>query len=316
MIIDSHLHIGLNKWTEDSLISYLDKKEISKAWILTWDEADPAIPIYYVPLDIKLVKKAYKKYPDRLVPFYAPDPKRSDWKERLSSCLDEGFAGCGELKVPYRWDDKTMEGLLEFLNERKLPLIFHMEKDREYFIPKKDRGADWLFKRLINERFNGKMNHFLLGLKRSTGFLQKYLDSHLIDFPGYMLDFESLEHAAEKYRDIQFIAHGPHVWNNFSIPRPEYLFHQKGKFRGEGKLWKLLKNHENMYCDLSGFSCYNALGRDRQATERFFHTFHQKILFGTDNTDLELMDFIKGFELTQSEYEAIFYKNAESILAR
>lgn len=81
MIIDTHLHIGLNGWTDDSLIKYLDENQIAKAWILTWDEQNPIAPEYYIPLDIDKVSKAFKKYPDRIVPFYAPDPGRPDWKK-------------------------------------------------------------------------------------------------------------------------------------------------------------------------------------------------------------------------------------------
>ena len=112
--------------------------------------------MYYQSLDIDLVRKAFKNSPDRIVPFYAPDPARPDWKERLSDCLNDGFAGCGELKVPYNWNDERIIPLLEFLNNNDLPLIFHMERGRNIFVPERDRGADWLFKRLINERFNGR----------------------------------------------------------------------------------------------------------------------------------------------------------------
>ena len=141
MIIDSHLHIGLNGWNEDVLMRYLDEHEISKAWVLTWDEQKPVAPIYYSPLDIGVVKKAYKNHPERIVPFYAPDPGRKDWKEKLIKSLDEGFAGCGELKVSYRWDHPQMIPLLEFLDNRKLPLVFHMERSRKIFIPENPKSS-------------------------------------------------------------------------------------------------------------------------------------------------------------------------------
>ncbi len=314
MIIDSHLHIGLNNWTEDYLLKYLDSNGIEKAWILTWDEYEPVAPLYYIPLDIEIVRKAFRNHPDRIVPFYAPDPKRADWKAKLSKCLDEGFAGCGELKVPYSWDNPLMQSLLEFLDDKGLPLIFHMERARKIFIPRRDSGADWLFKRLINERFNGSSAYLIEALKSKTGFLNAYLNSREVDFPGYLLDLGGLEEAAKKYSQIQFIMHGPHIWNNFSRPKKEYLFHQSGKFQGPGIIWDLLESQDNIYCDISGFSGFNALKRDVNVTREFLNTFHKKLLFGTDNSEMGLLKFIKDLDIESGKINNILYRNAEHIL--
>ncbi len=313
MIIDSHLHIGLNSWSEQTLLNYLDRHDIEKAWILTWDEVRPVVPMYYIPLDIELVRSAFRNHPDRIVPFYAPDPGRPDWQERFSECLNEGFAGCGELKVPYRWNDERMVPLLEFLDKNSLPLIFHMERARKIFVPARASGADWFFRRIINERFNGKMARFIECSRIGTGMLKKYLANRMVDFPGYLLDFELLEEALKRYRNIHFIAHGPHIWNHFSIPRKEYLFHQEGKITGKGVLWRLLEQYENLFCDLSGFSGYNALNRDRAFSFEFLDQFFKKVLFGTDNSDLGLKAFLEGLGLDKEKLHAICYANAEGI---
>ncbi|MEX0987671.1 MAG: amidohydrolase family protein [Bacteroidales bacterium] len=313
MVIDSHLHIGLNNWTERSLLNYLDKQGIEKAWILTWDEYNPSVPIYYLPLDIEVVRTAFKNNPDRIIPFYAPDPARADWKERLSGCLDEGFAGCGELKVPYKWNDDRMIPLMEFLDRNKLPLIFHMERSRNIFIPRSESGADWLFKRLINERFNGKSAHMLERLAGRIGILKKYLDSRMIRFPGYLLDMDQLEDTVKTFSGITFIGHGPHFWNHFSIPVREYLFHQKGQINGRGVTWKMLENYNNFYCDLSGLSGYNAISRDLNFSREFLNRFSEKILFGTDNMDLGLRDLLNRMELDSEKLDRILYRNARAI---
>ncbi len=313
MVIDSHLHIGLNGWTEQTLLNYMDTHGIEKAWILTWDEVNPVVPMYYIPLDIELVRQAFRNHPDRIVPFYAPDPDRPDWQERLQECLNEGFAGCGELKVPYRWNDERMFPLLEFLDKHHLPLVFHMERARKVFIPAKEQWADWLFKRFVNERFNGKSARFIEGPITRSGMLQKYLEKRMIDFPGYLLDFRLLEDALNRYRHIRFISHGPHIWNHFSIPAKEYLFHQSGRISGKGILWKLLEQYDNFYCDLSGFSGFNALNRDRSFSTEFLDMFFRKVLFGTDNSDLGLMALLEGLGLDNKKLHAIFYANAEAI---
>lgn len=316
MVIDSHLHIGLNNWTESSLLSYLDRNGIDKAWILTWDEFPPAVPIYYQPLDIGKVKRAFKNHPDRIVPFYAPDPARPDWKARLSDCLDAGFAGCGELKTPYRWNDPLLVPLLAFLDRNKLPLIFHMERARNIFVHQKDSGADWLFKRLVNERFNGRSAHTIERLSKKTGLLKGYLNRRMVHFPGYLLGFEELEEALCQYRSIRFIAHGPHIWNHFSVPQKEYLFHQGGKVRGEGTTWRLLRQYDNLSCDLSGFSGFNALLRDREFTRTFLDSLHEKLLFGTDNTGPGLQEFLNGLGLEKEKLENILYRNAIAIAGK
>lgn len=314
MLIDSHLHIGLNNWTEDYLLNYLDTNKIDKAWILTWEESNPEVPEHYIPLDIEMVKKAYKNHPDRIVPFYAPDPGREKWKEDLQACLDAGFAGCAELKVSCRWDDPKIISLLEFLDQKKLPLIFHMERPREIFMPLKERGLDWLMQRLINDKYNGKSAHIIEGISRNTGLLRKYLSNGLVDFSGYLLDFEALEKAIISFKGITFIGHGPHIWNHYSLPEKDYLFHQKGKFIEKGVIWRLLEEHPNFYCDISGFSGFNAMNRDPQIAKEFLTVNASKILFGTDNMEFGLHSLVESLGIERDKLAHIYYKNAMSII--
>jgi predicted TIM-barrel fold metal-dependent hydrolase len=295
-------------------LEYLDSRGIEKAWILTWDELNPVVPLYYTPLRLSIVRQAFKNHPDRIVPFYAPDPARKNWKESLSDCLNEGFAGCGELKVSYRWNDEKMVPLLEFLNEKKLPLVFHMEAARKFFVPRKKNGTDWLFKKIINEKFNGQAGYILEKLANKTGILKKILNNRMVQFPGYLLDFTELEETVRQYSEIKFIAHGPHLWNNFSIPRRDYLLHQTGKVTGKGLVWNLLEQHDNFHCDLSGFSGFNALKRDRDFSGNFLNSFHRKLLFGTDNVEPGLMDLLKKANLSNEKLSDILYNNAIRIL--
>ncbi len=313
MLIDAHLHIGLNNWTEDRLIKYLDDNEIEKAWILTWDEMNPVVAEEYLPLDIDLVKKAYRKHPDRIVPFYAPDPGRANWKDELQRCLDDGFAGCAELKVSYTWDDPRMLPLLEFLNSAKLPLVFHMERARNFYAGNDKKKLEWLLRRLINTKYNGVQAQRIYKLSNSTGILKKHLHKRTIDFPGYLLDLDALEKAISAYSDINFIGHGPHIWNNYSVPGKEYMFHQTGKFRGKGEIWRLLEQYENFHCDISGYSGFNAMNRDHQASKEFLSRFHEKILFGTDNYELGLFELLESFSLEEAKKENIHCNNARRI---
>jgi len=316
VIIDAHLHIGLNNHPEDHFLDLLDRRGVDKAWVLTWDELDPVLPDYYIPLDIETVSRTFRKHPDRIVPFYAPDPARKNWKDLLTKRLDEGFAGCGELKVPYNWDAAVMQPLLEYLNQHSLPLIFHMEQSKHVFTPGKDRGIDWLLKRLVNERFNGRTAHIIQHAKKRFGIGKRYLDKRLKEFPGYLQGFNELKDALEKYPNIRFVAHGPHFWNHISIPEKHYLFLQDGRFNGKGEAWKLLEDFPNLYCDISGHSGATALKRDEKMTGAFLEQFGNKILFGTDNTNFGMRELVEKHLTEKEKRDAVLYKNALSLTGK
>lgn len=313
-MIDAHLHIGLNGWNSSKLIRYLDDQKIEKGWVLTWEELPPAVPYYYEHLNLEDLLNAFKLYPERIVPFYAPDPRRSDWKEAMERCLDLGFAGCAELKVPMRWDAPGMQPYLEFLEERKLPLIFHMEQGRTLFLPPNERRLKWFFRRAINERFNGRYAPALINFIERTRFYGSLTQEYLEEFEGYLMDFAALEQALHKYPNIQFIAHGPHFWNHFAIPKKSHLTHQTGNVSERGIIWDLLEKHPNLWCDVSGFSGHNALTRSKVHGKAFLNKFAHKILFGTDNSNLGMKELIEAEVEDSKKRASIFHNNAERLV--
>ncbi len=312
MVIDSHLHIGLMGMTEKSLLTYLDEQEIDRCWLLTWEELSPPLPYLYAPLDLGTVKKAWINHPDRIVPFYAPDPGKKDWKEDLQTCLDEGFGGCGELKVGRNWKDSRVRHLLEFLNEKKLPLIFHSEQARIAYDPEGSKLLGPVFRRLINERFNGESARIISSLYRN-GFFKRHLKDRLHELPGYLDDLDGLEDALTLYTDVKFIAHGPHFWNHFGNRKVSYHFHETGPVAQKGQIWDLLDRFPNLFCDISGYSAWNALNRDSLLTREFLEKYSHKVLFGTDNFPFRQRQFLENTGLSKQALDNILGKNAQSL---
>ena len=134
-------------------------------------------------------------------------------------------------------------------------------------------------------------------------------------FPGYMLDFASLEVALTDYPNINYVAHGPMFWKHISADaggRNE--MYPKGPVIGEGIIWRLLADYPNLYADISALSGLNALTRDSLNTKKFLSLFKDKILYGTDNFMRGLGDFIQSLGLSQETYKNIFGENASRLI--
>ena len=130
------------------------------------------------------------------------------------------------------------------------------------------------------------------------------------------MDFEQLEKRLKKYPKIKFVGHGPFYWKGISSDynqRPET--YPSGPIPGEGPICRLLETYENMYADLSGRSGFFAINRDRAFTERFLEKFQQKILFGTDNYDLHLMEYLESLNLSAQARKRIYGENAAQLIA-
>ncbi|MFZ5940534.1 MAG: amidohydrolase family protein [Bacteroidota bacterium] len=313
MVIDSHLHVGLMGTTEAGLLRYLDHSKIDRCWLLTWEEEHPPVPAFYQPLDLNEVRRVWKNHPDRILPFYAPDPSRKTWKDDLQRCLDEGFAGCGELKVSRNWNDPLIRDLLAFLDDRKLPLVFHSEQPRTVFLPGGRKLSDGIYRRLINERFNGDSARYILQLY-AKGRLKRQLDGRLTGIPGYLDGFNELEQALLDFPNICFVAHGPNFWNHFSTRMYPHRFHETGEVHEKGLIWDLLEKYPNLRCDMSGFSAWNALQRDVELTCEFMEKFSLKILFGTDNFSFNQKKFLEKLNISDFARNRILGANAAALL--
>jgi len=313
-MIDSHMHVGLAGYELPVILRDMDSKGIDMSWLLTWEEIAPPLTNLHIGLPPEPALEAYRRYPDRFVPFYAPDPSTPDPGRVFRQYRDQGIRGCGELKVSRRWEDPIIEKYLEIVQEYNFPLVFHMEKPRYQYIQPKEGFFQWLLERLLNDKFNGVSKYYLNRLADRTGILKKKIEKNRANFPGILFDFAFLEKRISRFPGIRFIGHGPDFWNHISSTQHPKYIHQKGAIREFGIIDRLLETYNNFYCDISGISGFNALSRDHRMARIFLQKHADKILYGTDNTGLPLLELLNSMKLEKEKMERILYGNAIRVL--
>ena len=312
--VDSHMHVNFMGMSIEDIIGYLDKNNIDLCWLLTWEEANPG-RWDYKHLPIESVYNAYLKYPSRVIPFYAPDPHKKTASLELEDWCRKGIRGCGELKATLNWNSDEIKSLLKTIAKLKLPIVFHMEESRSYDIPLSDAICDKII--FYGLRTKRKIyiipKNLLTLLDKNFTPLKNRAKSYF--FPGYMLDFASLESSLRDHPDINFVAHGLMFWkyiSNDATNCHEVL--PKGSINGKGVIWRLLSEYQNLYADLSGPSGLNALTRDEENAKKFLSRFENKVLYGTDNLFKGQREFLDSLGLAKSAYDKIYGGNAIRIM--
>jgi predicted TIM-barrel fold metal-dependent hydrolase len=312
--VDSHLHVNYNGLSLKDIIRYLDNQRIDTCWLLTWEEVNPG-RWDYKHLKIEAIYRAYQEYPTRVIPFYAPDPHKPQASLELENWCQKGIRGCGELKATLNWNSAEIKPFLKTVAKLRLPLVFHMEESRHYEIPCSDAIYDRvLFYGLRTQRKIYQIPRYFLKL-----LTDKYTPlknrSKSYFFPGYMLDFASLEASLKEHPDINFIGHGLMFWKYISADGHDCKDNlPRGPVNGEGIIWRLLREYPNLYADLSGLSGLNALTRDPQNARKFLSLFETRMLYGTDNFLKGQKEFLNSLKLDQSTYDRILGDNAGRII--
>jgi len=312
--IDGHFHVDFCGFSAEDIISYLDKKKIEQCWLLTWEEKTPPIPSLFEHLSIEDLIEAYRKYPDRIVPFYAPDPNSERIKDAFNKYINLGVKGCGELKVTYKWADSIIENYLKVISDLGIPLVFHMESPRKQYLKISNNKFEKIFEEFYNGALNGVIKYYLSSIAKFIPFASGKISKGLKYFPGYLFDFVYLEKRIKQFVDIIFIGHGPCFWNNIAeYQSPKYI-HQRGKINKWGVIDKLLEEYDNFYCDISGKSGFNALSRDKFKGKQFIEKHSKKIIFGTDNTSYNFEGLLDSYKLPKEKLQDIYYNNAKTII--
>lgn len=303
MVIDAHLHLGLNQVRLDTVQAYLDSYCIDRGWFLSWEEHQPAIPEFYHELSIRDIMIAYEKYPARIVPLYAPDPSGKDAAQKLLFWCERGVRGCGELKISLRWDEVEIKELLALVEQLNIPLVFHMEAAQEYYLPAPSSRFERAMASVMNRKAGTVMWAVLAKILMASGSLYRSKIQHMKRiFPGYLLDFAALEKSLREFPSVTFIGHGPLFWDGV---RP--LYH--------GATARLLNNFSKFYADISGGSGARAIMRSSHWTRSFLVQFQDKILYGTDNYNCGLRQYLQKLALPIGVYEKILCHNANGIIA-
>lgn len=139
------------------------------------------------------------------------------------------------------------------------------------------------------------------------------------------LHLPRLEKILKKYPDLRVLGHSQPFWSEIgdNVTEENRGKYVKGKVEN-GRLVSLLREYENLLCDLSAGSGANALMRDRDHAARFIEEFADRIYFGCDicmsgsafpfEFSAFLEDMAEKGEITKENYEKICYKNAEKLL--
>ena len=300
MRIDSHLHLNFkNIRTGGDIVAYLDRHNLDKCWLLTWEELRPVIPCEYRHLSVRDVCEAYRANPSRIVPMYAPDPATPDLERKISRYYEKGLLGLGELKVSLDWDSPLIERFLTIASRYRLPVVFHMEEPG--YFPYSHHSLNRIYNATVNR--NNRIGRRLHDHNKSgNGY-----------FPGYLPDFGSLEKRLQQFPAVHFIGHGQLFWKGIAQDEGDSRFFPDAPVKKEGALVHLLRTYDNLSADLSGHSGYNALSRDRSYAKGFVAAFGHKLLYGTDNYRYNVEDLLNGLDLTRTTMDRIMGLNAFEI---
>lgn len=135
--VDVHTHLG-QTWnttkvlTAEELLRWMDANEIAQAVVLPL--VNPEASSY--PLTTDFVLQQTQPYRDRLIPFCSIDPRTSysgghkGLVEMLKRYIDAGVKGFGEHKPGVRMDDPRNLAVFRACGEVGLPVLFHLDNQR------------------------------------------------------------------------------------------------------------------------------------------------------------------------------------------
>lgn len=107
-------------------------------------------------------------------------------------------------------------------------------------------------------------------------------------FQMYNYGFERFYKMLERYPAVSFIGHAQTWWGNIDRNhRDQSVMYPKGPVTAGGLTDRYLSDYPNMYADLSAGSGLNALTRDEDFTRDFLVRHQDKLLFGSDCTDVD-----------------------------
>ena len=315
MRIDAHMHINFRNISSRNIIDYLDKHKYDCCWLMTREDIHPENG-NIESLSIENIYETYLRYPERIVPMYAPDPRCDDAPEKLLAWCSRGVKGCAELKTTVNGRLGKLKKLLDAAHHVKMPVVLHMENRPEVLEgTRSDSTLDiMLLKLMQTSRFKGLPKKIINLISEVYEPLAQWKKRRTV-FPGYKLDFASLRIVLKEYPMIKFIAHGPLFWRHISTDgEKNTCIRQEGTIKKEGPACSFLRHYPNLYADISAPSGFYALNRDHAFSRRFLSEFSHKLLFGTDNYPMGHEDLLKSLRLGPKAMRRLMGTNAQQIL--
>ena len=234
------------------------------------------------PVTTREVIAMCKSHPRMLIPFCNPDPRLNGGSER-----DLGF-------ILERFKELGCRGVGEVTAN----------------IPFDDARTMSLFR--ISEQLRFPLL-FHIG-PREGGCYGLVDDFHL----------PRLEKCLSAFPDLVFIGHSQPFWSEISgdLKPEERNGYPTGKITPGGRIPELLRNHPNLYGDLSAGSGYNAISRDKEFGITFLEEFQDRLMFGTDldfpGQEIPQLEYIKQLKddrrISKKTFDKIMRENASRIL--
>jgi predicted TIM-barrel fold metal-dependent hydrolase len=283
MLIDSHQHTNWHGKSCDAVVSDMDRAGIDVSWLLSWEVPEHEFDRSYmnvfdsrrVGMPFDDIIHACERHPTRFIAGYAPDPRRPDAIERLESAVRmHSVRVFGELKIRILFDDPDVVTMFRKCGELQLPVVFHID------IPQK---------------------------QRPTPPQRDY---------WYCVDIDRLENVLKLCPETIFIGHAPGFWRHISGDgyTAEGAY-PKGEVSPGGRVPELLAKYKNLYADLSAGSGLTAISRPPEGHGRkFLIDFQDKLLYGRDCFDDNLMNFLKKQSLPQAAWDKITHQNAMKLV--
>ncbi len=143
------------------------------------------------------------------------------------------------------------------------------------------------------------------------------------------LGLPGLEWALQHFPRLRFLGHSQKFWAHMSadVSEESWTGYPGGKVIPGGRITYLLDKYENLSCDLSAGSGYNALSRDPEFAAHFIETYQDRLFFGTDicspNNINDSRVMLSGFldslmqegKISYDAYEKVSRKNALALLS-
>lgn len=289
-IIDIHNHPNWHGVDIDALVANMDEHGIEKTWLLSWEISDvefQACAYYHGVMDPRgrcaplwMVVEGLRRHPGRFIGGWAPDPRDRYTRAKLQAAARiHGIRVYGELKCRMRYDNPDALATYRYCGELGLPVLFHLEGHRARLEQQSKSPNEW------PEWYGGEIS--------------------------------VVDTMCRLCPQTQFIGHGPGFWREISAEAdssPEA--YPAGKVAGGGRLPALLREHPNLWCDLSAGSGANALSRDLEHAASFVAEFQDRILFGRDYFDRQLLDVLDRLALSDDIMDKVLHANAEKMIER
>jgi predicted TIM-barrel fold metal-dependent hydrolase len=283
MIIDAHNHPGWHGHDLAMTLENMEAHHIDQTWLLSWEApADEWDPVYNSvlmadlggPISFSRCLRYKEGAPDRFVLGYAPDPRQPMAVDRLQAAID-------------------LHGV-QVYGELKLRMMYDNPDALRMF---RYCGAQGL----------PVIVHIDYELETGTRYPRPNW--------WYGGGIEAFARAVRACPQTVFIGHGPGFWAHISDDEQcTTTAYPTGAVAPTGRVVALMREHANLWADLSAGSGSNALMRDPEHAVGFVVEFEDRLLFARDSFDGQLMEAVKMLNLPEGPLEKLLSANARRLI--